>query len=85
MAKYDRGCTEYISRDYVMTIHFPKDRVVCDLCPLCHTENSGTRFRCLETAEILPFHNVDYGLNCPLFKDNPLQNDTTNKEEQNDD
>jgi hypothetical protein len=67
--RYERGCTEYVVKHYDKEISFPKDMVICDLCPFCHTENSGTRFRCLETGEILPFHNVDYGLRCPLFKD----------------
>jgi len=65
-AKYARGCTEYITVNYPMEIGFPVDMVVCDLCPFCHTENSGTRFRCLETGEILPYHNKDFGLRCPL-------------------
>ena len=66
MAKYDRGCVQYVECDYLQHIAFPADKVVCDLCPFCHTENSGTRFRCLETGEILPYHNVDYGRRCPL-------------------
>ena len=67
MAKgYDRGCVRFISMDYAMRISFPEDQVVCDLCPFCHTENSGTRFRCVETGEILPYHNKDYGQRCPL-------------------
>ena len=66
MAKYDRGCVEYVTVKSTMRVSFPKERVVCDLCPFCHTENSGTRFRCMETGEILPFHNVDFGLKCPL-------------------
>lgn len=66
MARYERGCTKYVTVIYPKSINFPEGRVVCDICPFCHTENSGTRFRCVETGEILPFHNVDYGLCCPL-------------------
>ena len=63
---YDRGCISYLTMDYVMRISFPSEMVICDLCPFCHTENSGTRFRCTETGEILPYHNKDIGLRCPL-------------------
>ena len=66
MAKYDRSNISYLRITFPLEINFPTDKVVCDLCPLCHTENSGTRFRCLQTGEILPYHNVDYGLRCPL-------------------
>ena len=67
MAKrFDRSCIEYVSSEYLMRIAFPSDMVICDLCPFCHTENSGTRFRCTETGEILPYHNKDIGLRCPL-------------------
>lgn len=66
MPKYDRSTVSYVTVEYQKEISFPADRVVCDLCPFCHTENSGSRFRCVETGEILPFHNVDYGLRCPL-------------------
>ena len=67
MAKrFDRGCINYVTCDYPMRISFPEDMVICDLCPFCHTENSGTRFRCVETGEILPYHNKDTGLRCPL-------------------
>ena len=66
MAKYDRSVQKYVTVEHTMTINFPEGKVFCDLCPFCHTENSGTRFRCTETGEILPFHNVDYGLRCPL-------------------
>ena len=66
MAKYIRGCVDYVTVEFPLRISFPSDRVVCDLCPMCHTENSGTRFRCLQTGEILPFHNVDIGLRCQL-------------------
>lgn len=66
MAKYARGMVEYVTVPYTLTISFPSDKVICDYCPLCKAENAGTRFRCLETGEILPFHNVDYGQRCPL-------------------
>jgi len=66
MAKYDRSVQKYVTVECTLTISFPEDKVICDLCPFCHTENSGTRFRCTQTGEILPFHNVDYGMRCPL-------------------
>ena len=66
MAKYDRATMRYVTVEYPLTINFPADKVICDYCPLCKAENAGTRFRCLETGEILIFHNVDYGLRCPL-------------------
>ena len=66
VAKYDRSTMRYVTVEYPLTINFPEDKVICDFCPLCKAENAGTRFRCLETGEILPFHNVDYGLKCPL-------------------
>ena len=66
MAKYDRSTVRYVTVEYPMSISFPEDKVCCDICPFCHTENSGSRYRCVETGEILPFHNVDYGLRCPL-------------------
>ena len=64
--KYDRSVQRYTTIEYPLTISFPEGKEICDLCPFCHTENSGTRFRCVQTGEILPFHNVDYGLRCPL-------------------
>ena len=70
---YERGCTEYVVTEYPMRIAFPKKMVICDICPFCHTENSGTRFRCTETGEILPYHNKGIGLRCPL----PINNPTT--------
>lgn len=66
MARYERGCIKYITVTYPLEISFPEGKVFCDLCPLCKTENNGTRFRCTETGEILPFHNVDNGQRCPL-------------------
>ena len=75
---YDRGCVSYITMDLQMQVSFPEDMVICDLCPFCHTENSGTRFRCTLTSEILPFHNKDYGLHCPLpmpDKNKPMMED----------
>ena len=78
--KFDRSCIEYVTCEYPMRIGFPADMVVCDLCPFCHTENSGTRFRCVETGEILPYHNKDTGLRCPLPIERP-----TNGGEDNDD
>lgn len=59
-------CTEYVRVEYPLEIAFPADMVICDLCPFCHTENSGTRFRCVETGEILPYHNKITGMRCPL-------------------
>ena len=77
--RFDNECMEYVRTSYQMEIAFPKGMVICDLCPFCHTENSGTRFRCLETAEILPFHNRTTGLRCPL--DLPKTTETENEED----
>ena len=76
MAKYDRSTISYLNIVYPLEINFPTDKVVCDLCPLCHTENSGTRFRCTETGEILPYHNKCIGWKCPL----PINVDYMTKE-----
>ena len=65
-SRYKRECLEYVSVDYVKKVSFPKDMVFCDLCPFCLMENRGTRFRCAESGEILPFHNDDIGRYCPL-------------------
>lgn len=64
--QFDRGCMEYTECDYTIHIGFPKGMEICDLCEFCHTENAGTRFRCMRTAEILPFHNKGLGMRCPL-------------------
>ena len=72
MPKYDRKSVSYVTVEFPLIISFPENNVVCDLCPLCHAENYGTRYRCSQTGEILPYHNVDYGLRCPL----PLPNKT---------
>jgi hypothetical protein len=67
MAQTKPGCcTKYITARYELEISFPEGMVICDLCPFCHTENSGTRFRCTLTSEILPFHNKTTGIRCPL-------------------
>lgn len=66
VAKYDRSTLRYVSAQYTMTVNFPEDKVICDFCPFCKAENAGTRFRCMETGEILFYHNVDYGQRCPL-------------------
>ena len=78
--KFNVGCMEYVRVTYPLEISFPTKMVICDLCPFCHTENSGTRFRCVETGEILPYHNKITGLRCPLGID---QN--TNMEENEND
>lgn len=65
-AKFDHSTIEYVATVYPVTINFPKEKIICDLCPFCHTENGGTRFRCTETAEILPYHNLGIGIRCPL-------------------
>ena len=78
--RYERGCTKYVQRQITLTISFPADKVCCDLCEFCHTENSGTRFRCLRTGEILPYHNVDYGLKCPLFDNDPIDKESEESE-----
>jgi len=72
-------CLEYVSVSYPMEIHFPADQVVCKICPFCHSENSGTRFRCVETGEILPYFDKITGLRCPL--NIPTQNTNENEEE----
>ena len=77
MARVERQCTEYIRCVLPVEICFPANKVCCDLCEFCHTENSGTRFRCMRTAEILPYHNVGVGLKCPL----PINLQPTNEEE----
>lgn len=59
-------CLEYVHVSYPLEIHFPVDQVACRLCPFCHSENSGTRFRCVETGEILPYFDKITGLRCPL-------------------
>ena len=66
MSKFDKGCVNYLIVPYELQIAFPSDMVICDLCPMCRTENSGTRFRCNETGEILPYHNKGTGMRCPL-------------------
>ena len=76
MRRFDRGCVDYVSCVYEKTVGFPRDMIVCDLCTFCHTENSGTRFRCTETGEILPYHNKCIGWKCPL----PINVDYTTKE-----
>jgi hypothetical protein len=62
----DRGCLDYVIVRYEMAVAFPTNMVYCDLCPFCHTENSGTRFRCTQTGEILPYHNDTWGRMCPF-------------------
>ena len=72
------GCTEYVEASCVYETAFPVGRVACDLCDFCRSENAGTRFRCLLTAEILPFHNKSIGLRCPLtFKNNGVKETNT--------
>lgn len=63
---FDMGCVEYTTCIYPLKISFPKGMEICDICQFCHTENSGTRFRCTETGEILPYHNRGRGMRCPL-------------------
>lgn len=60
------GCTEYITADVTVTVSFPTDLVICDICDFCRAENNGTRFRCLLNSKILPWHNKSIGLYCPL-------------------
>ena len=62
-----RYTLNYIQRQVTMTINFPEDMVICDVCDFCRSENNGTRFRCMLTSEILPYHNKVTGLRCPLF------------------
>ena len=63
---YGNGCLSYVKVIHPLEIAFPADRVVCDWCEFCHSENSGTRFRCYLTGEILPYHNAATGARCPL-------------------
>ena len=60
------SCLEYVKVVFPLEISFPADRVFCDFCEFCHSENSGTRFRCYLTGEILPYHNAITGHRCPL-------------------
>lgn len=76
-ARLTHECLEYVKVTYPLEISFPADMVICDICPFCHTENSGTRFRCTETGEILPYHNAITGMRCPL----ELPNKRTETEE----
>ena len=82
MPRFDHGCINYVVVTYTLRIAFPEGMVICDICPFCHTENSGTRFRCTETGEILPYHNKGTGMRCPL--DLPT-NQTKESEEFNND
>lgn len=66
MSRRLNGCTVYTTATLVYTASFPNGNVCCDLCDFCRSENAGTRFRCSLTGEILPFHNKDTGLRCPL-------------------
>ena len=66
MASIKNGCTKYITTELTIEVGFPEDQVVCDLCDFCRSENAGTRFRCILTAEILAFHNKGIGRRCPL-------------------
>ena len=60
------GCMDYVTVTFPLRVCFPADEVICDLCEFCHSENSGTRFRCYLTGEILPFHGSCLGQRCPL-------------------
>ena len=66
MAGIKNGCTKYITTELTIEVGFPEDQVICDLCDFCRSENAGTRFRCILTAEILAFHNKGIGRRCPL-------------------
>ena len=71
------GCTEYITGVMVYSASFPNGQVICDMCDFCRSENAGTRFRCSQTGELLPYHNKDIGLRCPLdFTHNEKENPT---------
>ena len=69
------GCDSYVTVVYPLKVSFPADCVVCDFCEFCHSENSGTRFRCYLTGEILPYHNAVTGLRCPLDLPKPNTNE----------
>jgi hypothetical protein len=66
MARAKKVCTEYISCDVTVQVHFPRDMLICDICDFCRAENNGTRFRCLLNSRILPYHNSVIGFDCPL-------------------
>ena len=59
-------CLNYVTCDVTVTVSFPEDMVICDICDFCRTENSGTRFRCMLNSKILPYHNKGIGIDCPL-------------------
>lgn len=59
-------CTQYVTVPVTVEVSFPADMVICDICDFCRAENNGTRFRCLLTSKILPYHNKTIGLHCPL-------------------
>lgn len=65
-ARSSRCCYDYVRVTHTFEIAFPADSVCCDWCEFCHSENSGTRFRCYLTGEILPWHNGMTGERCPL-------------------
>lgn len=67
MPRSGRGqCLKYITVPVTVNISFPEDMVICDICDFCRTENSGSRYRCMLNAKILPYHNKGIGRDCPL-------------------
>lgn len=63
---FDAGCMEYVQAEVTVTVSFPKDMAICDICDFCRSENNGTRFRCMLNSRILPYHGRGIGIDCPL-------------------
>ena len=63
-------CLEYVTCDVTIQVGFPKDMVICDICPFCKPENYGSRYRCELNSKILPYHSSTIGIDCPL----PIKN-----------
>jgi len=59
-------CLKYVTIPVTINVSFPEDMVICDICDFCRTENSGSRYRCMLNAKILPYHNKGIGIDCPL-------------------
>ena len=48
-------------------VYFPEDKIRCQLCPFCHSENSLKRFWCELTNQMIyiPF-SAELPENCPI-------------------
>ena len=77
-ARAKHECTRYITVPVTVEVSFPEDMVICDVCDFCRTENSGSRYRCMLNAKILPYHNKCIGQFCPL----PIKNNSTEIDEE---